>query len=121
MAEVTYNLLIDSVSGAMTKGGAIHRQKHYSFNGRTIAGKKEVFFRQSRDWDKTPAREGELKNQSHFGEAALRAKEELQDPIRRTYWEERFMKQLRKKEAGNTKIYKRFDSFVQAMLMKNMK
>ncbi len=117
MAEVLYNSLIDRVSGAMSKGGAIHRQKHYSFNGRTIAGKKEVFFRKSRDWERMPATEGELQNQSRFGKASQQMKEELNDPARRAYWEERFMKQLRKKEAGNAKIYRRFDNYVRAMLL----
>ncbi len=118
MAEVEYNSLIDRVSGAMSKGGAIHRRKHYTMCGRTIEGKKEVFFRKSRDWKRTPAREGEVLNQSRFGEASRLAKEEQNDPVRRAYWEERFVKQMRKKEPGNTKIYKKFDSFVRAMIMK---
>ncbi len=120
MAEISYNSLIDRVSGAMSKGGAIHRQKHYTMNGHTIAGKKEVFFRKSRDWDKIPAREGEVQNQSRFAEASRLSKEELNDPIRRVYWEERFVKQLRKKEAGNKKIYKKFDAFVKAMIIQGM-
>ncbi len=118
MAEIRYNALIDSVSGAVSKGGAVHRQKHYRLNGRSIAGKKEVFFRKSRDWEAAPARAGELENQSRFGEASRVAKAELADAGRRAYWEERFMKQLKKKEAGNTKIYKRFDAFVRAMMMR---
>ncbi len=117
MAEIRYNALIDSVSGAIGKGEAIHRQKHYKMNGRSIAGKKELLFRKSRDWEAAPAREGELANQSRFGCAAQCAKEELADAGRLAYWEERFMKQLKKKEAGNTKIYKRFDAFVRAMMM----
>ncbi len=118
MAEVVYNSLIDRLSGATGKGGAIHRQKHYSIKGHTIAGKKELFFRKSRDWERVPATEGEKANQSRFGTASQRSKAELQDPVRRAYWEERFVKQLRKKESDNTKIYKRFDKFVVAMLMK---
>ncbi len=120
MAAVTYNMLIDRVSGAMSKGGAIHRQKHYTINGHTIAGKKEVFFRESRDWNRNPATEGELQNQSLFGRASQRAKEEKNDPARRAYWEERFLKQLRKKEPGNAKIYKNFDAYIRAMVMKEL-
>ncbi len=118
MAEVVYNSLIDRLSGATDKGGAIHRQKHYTLKGHTTAGKKEVFFRKSRDWERVPATEGEKANQSRFGTASQRAKAELQDPARRAYWEECFVKQLRKKESNNTKIYKRFESFVQAMIMR---
>ncbi len=111
MAEVKYKHLVDEVHGATSKGGEIHRRKHYVIDdkGHKVAGKNEVYFRNPRDWEKTPATEGEMQSRSTFSESRKEAFAEIADPARRAYWLEEFNKQ---------KKYVRLDCFVAAMIRK---
>ncbi len=123
MAKVRYEEPIDDIRGALVKQGAICRRKRFKrADGGFVEGRAEVYIcKNPRDWQATPARAGELANQDLFRQASKRAKEEMENPERAAYWNERFKKQLRKPEKGNTKSYVQTKAFVRAMILKRLK
>ncbi len=121
MAKVNYTGPVENLQGSMSKKGAIFRRKRYKIDdkGHYVEGKAEVYQRlRERDYAKNPVTEAERAHQTRFGEACKQTTLELQNPERKAYWQNRFEKQIKKPEAGNTKCYMQLQGFIKAMLLK---
>ncbi len=124
MAEAKLQNMLSSITGAPKKGGTVFRQKHHRINGtnRTIVGKQEVYeIANPRSLTKHPKTEGELRNQNKFAQTVQRVKAEMADPERLEAWQQRFLCQLDRPEAGNQKSYRVLRAFIQAMILKEEK
>lgn len=119
MAKVRYAAPIANIEGAWAPG-CVCRQKKFKVGKKIVLGPQEVFHRRKRDYKHKPPTEAEQQGIERFRQAEALRKQEMQNPERATYWQERFLAQLQKPESGNTKIYHRPDAFVRAMLMKDM-
>ncbi len=105
---------LQEINGQTQKGGVVYRTKHYKLDerGHTKAGKNEVYNLTPRDWKKKPATAGEIASRNNFAAARQQYKEEIADAEKCAIWWTKFKKQ---------KKYVRFDCFIVAELMKDMK
>ena len=131
MALIKYNTLVEEVHGA-TSPGRIHRQKKFKdASGRFLgfAHPETYDITKPRDWNKTPPRKDELRNQQLWGKASYIAARELESDEGVAYWTKRFEAQLPRirgskpdpyasydKKTKTRKRYIRFDAFVRAMV-----
>lgn len=135
MAREKLSAGIDEVNGA-TSPGHIHRVKRFRDpRGRIIGvGVQETYdVKHPRNWKKKPAVGEEKANQQLFKNASEIMDKALSDPKLYDYWQRRFEAQLFATKGskpdrfalalpnGTKKRYKRFDAFVRAMIMQELK
>lgn len=119
MAKVEYRTPILNIEGALAPG-IICRQKKYKDGPKMELGPQEIFHQRKRDYQRHPLTEAEQRNTERFRLAEEKRKQEMADPERLAYWQTRFAAQQSKPETGNTKIYHRLNTFMRAMIMKEM-
>ncbi len=136
MARTKYNNLIEELHGA-TSPGRIHRQKRYrAANGKIIgcAAPETYDVTHPRDWNRKPARGDEKVNQQLWGKACYLSAKSLETDEGYNYWMQRFEAQLTitrgskpdpfatyDKKMKTRKRYKKFDSFVKAIIRNELK
>ena len=137
MAIVKLEVPFAEIRGTLNKRGIISRKKMFrDNNGRVIfEGQQEAYaMRRPRDFKLNPPKGAELAHHNRWREACKRTHDELNDPNRREYWQQRFFAQIpggRSAKADpqapidpTTQAYKRygrFDAFVRAMIYLDLK
>ena len=110
MSKVTYGPLIEKVQGRMSKR-----------DGSYMCFRFGVAVLSHYPLHKDPAKitDAQRENSSRFGEFSALAKSEREDSVRGPLWRAAFERQLRKPIKG-FKQYRKYDSFVAAMLSKGV-
>lgn len=132
MAEILLEGPFSTLHGRLSKNAqVIYRQKNYRLPKGTAAykGPLEAYIIQKpRDRKVCPTTPAEQAAIDRFRQACLQTKEQLQDPEKRAYWEERFNKQLISPEpaysgnarSGKQRTFTNLHLFVRTMILRQL-
>lgn len=132
MAKVTLKHPVDSITGAIIKGGIIYRKKNYKdLNGKNIAqGAKEVYLiRQPRNYKTNPTTIAEKKQQNLWKQTCYITQQILKTPTTAQLWNEKFQAQLTipdklspiDPKTNKPKQYHRIDNYIRANIYRQLK
>ncbi len=132
MAEINLESPFNSLHGRLGKNAqVIYRQKNYRLPKGTAASKGplEAYIVQNpRNRKLSPTTPAEQAAIDRFRQACLQAKQQLQNPETRAYWEERFNKQLTNPEpayngnhrSGKQRIFTNLHLFVRTVILRQL-